>query len=131
MRELVYVLANDDNQDLNSSFKHNMIELTNRLKQKFPKLDPFQTKKMTKMISSDVNYEEFDNISSDKQKLFEAINILTGSEIEMHPEIKERIHALEEKYKKCDDMYAKMSLITSKLDRNDGQEIQNKEKQIL
>ena len=73
-----------------------MVQLTNRLKEKFPNFDPLKVKKTDNSVDEGVNFEEFDNISSDNLKLLKAIHILTGSEIEMHPEIKERILSLEE-----------------------------------
>jgi hypothetical protein len=42
-----------------------MIELSNRLKEKFPNFDPLKVKESDRPVNEDVNYDEFDNISSD------------------------------------------------------------------
>jgi hypothetical protein len=50
-----------------------------------------------------------------------AIHILTGSEIEMHPEIKERILSLEQNMKRCDVACIEISFVTKAL--SDGGEL--------
>lgn len=42
-----------------------MIELIKRLKEKFPNLDPLIAKQKVKPLDEDVDFEEFDNISSE------------------------------------------------------------------
>ena len=48
-------------------------------------------KKRIKPIDEDVDFDAFDEQEVDSHKLVQAINILTGSEIELNPELKERI----------------------------------------
>ncbi len=48
-------------------------------------------KKKLKPIDEDVDFDAFDDIEVDSRKLVQAINILTGSEIELNPELKARI----------------------------------------
>lgn len=63
-----------------------------RLKEKFPSFDTKKVmKKKLKPIDEDVDFDAFDDIEVDSRKLVQAINILTGSEIELNPELKARI----------------------------------------
>ena len=122
MRELYRSLICKENHETQTAtFKQNMIELIKRLKEKFPNLDPLIAKQKVKPLDEDVDFEEFDNISSENQKLLKAIHILTGSEIEMHPEIKERILNLEANMKKCDVACTEISFVAKALTKDDGE----------
>ena len=65
MRELYRSLHTRENNDLQSTFKLNMVEITNRLREKFPSLEPLLSKRRIKQVDEDVDFEEFDKISSD------------------------------------------------------------------
>jgi len=65
MRELYRSLHTRENNDLQSTFKLNMVEITNRLREKFPSLEPLLSKRKIKQVDEDVDFEEFDKISSD------------------------------------------------------------------
>ncbi len=66
------------------------------MKEKFPSFDTKKVmKKRVKPIDEDVDFDAFDELEVDHHKLVQAINILTGSEIELNPELKERILSLE------------------------------------
>lgn len=66
MRELYRSLISKENHETQTAtFKQNMIELIKRLKEKFPNLDPLLAKQKVKPLDEDVDFEEFDNISSE------------------------------------------------------------------
>jgi len=52
-------------------------------------------KRKNKYTEEDIDFNAFDEMDLDSNKLVEAINILTGSEIELNPELKRRILQLE------------------------------------
>ncbi len=83
----LYHQMNDKNEQNNENvkFKQDMLEITQRLGELFPNLNP-----LGKKIKCN-NYELIDNLESDSLKLLQAIKILTGSEIEVQPEIKAKI----------------------------------------
>ena len=99
-----------------------MNELVQRLKEKFPDFDPQKVmkKRKNKYTEEDIDYQAFDEIEVDSHKLVEAINILTGSEIELNPELKRRILQLEQRMDNIGKEQNEVTFIVRQFTKEDG-----------
>ena len=127
MKELYRHLTKEENEnEVNALFKRNMLELFQRLKEKFPLINPLIKQK------EEIDWDDFDAIPSEKEKLIQAINIIIGSETEMNPELIRRIHQLENLIEGCDVTCKEMRLIVKNTLEEDGElNVSEVKKQLL
>ncbi len=119
MRELYMHMTKPEHENqINASFKETMDQLRTRFKDKFPRFDwANQRPKKNYAVS---NYEELDELPTERDKIVEAINMLVGCETEMNPVLTRRIEQMEQRMAQCDIDCKEMKLVVKQTLLDDG-----------